>query len=208
MNVTHSSFVLHWQPGYDGGSRQLFYISLNSSDSTERGTSAHSLRFDDLVENAQYQLKIRSRNDLGMSDYSSHVIVVTKPSPIRSDEFPAIHRAYYSADGRRIRFQLSPLRSAVLSLDQLCIEHYNLDEMAPCVPLYDIESLKDGLQIQINQSQIRLKLCVLNQTDVCSKSISVPTALQLSNHTSDMFLVLTGKAESNSPVCMSLGMLS
>jgi hypothetical protein len=74
---------------------------------------------------------------------------MTKESPIRLEEFPIIQRAYYTSDGRRLRFQLSPIR--LISIDQLCIQHYNNDEIPSCIPLNSIQSLNDEFEIQLNK---------------------------------------------------------
>ncbi len=145
-------------------------------------------------------MKIRSKNNLGFSDYSTNLIILTSECPLHAEEFPLIQRAYYTVDGRRIRFQLSQPRSSSISKDQLCIQHYHVpssiietnDEIPSCIPLNSLQPSNDELEITIDQSNIRLKLCLINQTDVCSKSISIPTGVALSNDSSELILVLIG----------------
>ncbi|UJR22794.1 hypothetical protein I4U23_025826 [Adineta vaga] len=205
INITHSSFILTWQAGYDGGSEQIFHITLNNNTAHEKETHLHKLRFDDLNENTQYTIKIRSKNDIGFSDYSSNLIITTKQSPIQFEEFPHIQQAYFTTDSRRIRFQLSSLRSSIISLDQLCIQHYNTEEIPPCISLHSIESLKDGLKLQIASMGLRLKLCLMNQTDICSKYVTVPTTSQFINDSSELILILTGSVFG---LCIVLGLIA
>lgn len=146
-------------------------------------------------------MKIRSKNELGFSDYSTSVVVLTPQCPFSPDEFPAIQRAYYTVDGRRIRFHLSEIRSPLVSKEQLCIQHYHTpssavettDEFPPCVPLTAVQLSNDELEIVIDQPNIRVKLCLINQTDVCSKSITVPTGVALSGDASELILILIGR---------------
>jgi hypothetical protein len=193
INITHSSFILNWQAGYDGGSAQIFHIILTTNHRIEKQTNLNSLRFEDLNEKTRFIVKIRSKNDIGFSDYSPNLIIMTKESPIRLEDFPMIQQAYYTPDGRRIRFQLSPIRSTSISIDQLCIQYYNNDEIPSCIPLNSIQSLNDGFEIPIEQINIRLRLCLINQTDICSKSIPIPTNSQLTNESSEWILILIGK---------------
>jgi hypothetical protein len=189
VNITHASFILHWQPGYDGGSEQIFHIILNGIHTEERYTTFNSIRFEDLNEKTRYIIKIRSKNEIGFSNYSTNLIIFTKESSFQSEDFPLIERAYYSSDNRRIRFQLSSIRSQLISLDQLCLQSYNNDEISSCIP---IQGLNHELEINIEQRNLRLKLCFINQTDICSKSISIPTDIQLTTNSSEWILIFTG----------------
>jgi hypothetical protein len=45
INITHASFVLTWQSGYDGGSNQIYQIILSGNRTEERQTSLNSIRF-------------------------------------------------------------------------------------------------------------------------------------------------------------------
>jgi hypothetical protein len=155
----------------------------------------------DLNEKSRYYVRIRSKNNLGFSDYSMNLIVVTTECPLPSDEFPLIQRAYYTVDGRRIRFQLSQTRSSLLTNDQLCIQHYHVpsatietkNDIPSCIPLKSLQPSNDELEIATDQTNIRLKLCLINQTDVCSKSVSIPIGVSLSNDSSELILILIGK---------------
>ena len=198
----------------------IYHISLSGNRTEERQTSLNSVRFIgnyhlfflsftncfinillDLNEKSRYYVKIRSKNDIGFSDYSTNFVVMTTDCPLPSEEFPLIQRAYYTVDGRRIRFQLSPPRSPVLRNDQLCIQHYHVpsatvetnSEIPTCVPLKSLQPSNDELEIAIDQMNIRLKLCLINQTDVCSKSVSLPFGVPLSTDSSDLILILIGK---------------
>jgi hypothetical protein len=149
-------------------------------------------------------VKIRSKNNLGFSDYSTNFIVLTTECPLRTEEFPIIQRAYYTVDGHRIRFQLSQIHSPLISKDQLCIQHYHIpssiiettNEIPLCIPLNSLQPSNDELEITIDQPNTRLKLCLINQTDVCSKSVSIPTGISLSNDSSELILILIGKRKS------------
>jgi len=155
----------------------------------------------DLNEKSRYIVKIRSKNALGFSDYSTNLVVLTNECPLRSEEFPIIQRAYYTVDSRRIRFQLSEIRSPLITKDQLCIQHYSTpsltietkDEIPLCIPLNSLQPSNGELEITTDQTNIRLKLCLINQTDVCSTSVSIPTGVSLSNDSSELILILIGK---------------
>jgi hypothetical protein len=189
INITHSSLILNWQSGYDGGSEQIFQIILNSNPIEERQTNLNSIRFDDLNANTRYMIKIRSRNEFGYSNYSNNFIVRTKELPIQFEDFPLIERVYYTKNTHRIRFQLSSIRA----LDQFCIRYYNADEISSCIPLNSMELLNKGLEIHIEQTNLRLKLCLINQTDICSKSFLIPTNIPFSDYSSDWILIFAGK---------------
>ena len=190
INLTHSSFVLNWQAGYNGGSNQIFYITLNGNQTEERETNLNSIRFEDLNEKSRYMIKIRSKNEIGFSDYSNNLVLITKECPVRSEDFPSIQQAYFTKDKHRIRFRLTP---ALISIHQLCINYYNNEEIPSCIPLNSLHSSDDELEIDIKQMNKRLKLCLINQTDVCSKPIIVSSDNQLVNDSSDMILILIGK---------------
>ncbi|CAF2358063.1 unnamed protein product [Rotaria sp. Silwood2] len=200
INITHSSFILTWQSAYNGGSTIIYHISLTGNRTEERQTSLNSIRFTDLNEKSRYFVKIRSKNTLGFSDYSSILIVLTNEYPFHSEEFPIIQRAYYTTDGRRIHFQLNQYSSSFFSKDQLCLQHYHIsltiiettNDLPTCIPLNSLQKSNDELEIVNNQTNIRLKLCLINQTDICSKSISIPTGVSLSNDSSDLILILIG----------------
>ena len=156
----------------------------------------------DLNERSRYFVKIRSKNNLGFSDYSTNFVITTTESPFSLEEFPLIQRAYYTVDGHRIRFQLSQTRSSLLTNEHLCLQHYHLpistivetkNEIPVCVPLTSLRANNDELEIASDQANIRLKLCLFNQTDVCSKSVSIPTGIALSNDSSELILILIGK---------------
>ncbi len=159
----------------------------------------------DLNEKSRYFIKIRSKNNIGFSDYSTNYIISTLECPVHSEEFPIIQRAYYTVDGHRIRFQLSQTRSPLISKDQLCIQHYYIpsliietnNEIPECIPLNSLQPLNDELEIKTDQANIRLKLCLINQTDVCSKSVSIPTGLALSNDSSELIIILIGKFQNS-----------
>jgi len=146
-------------------------------------------------------VKIRSKNNLGFSDYSTNLIISTPECPLHAEQFPLIQRAYYTVDGRRIRFQLSQTHSPLISKDQLCIQHYHIpssiietnNEIPECIPLNSLQPSNGELEITTDQTNIRLKLCLINQTDVCSTSVAIPTGVSLSNDSSELILILIGK---------------
>jgi hypothetical protein len=45
INVTHASFILTWQPGYNGGSNLIYHVSLSGNRTEERQTNLNSIRF-------------------------------------------------------------------------------------------------------------------------------------------------------------------
>lgn len=192
-NITHSSFILHWQSGYDGGSEQIFQILLNGTHTDERYTNLNSIRFDDLTERTRYFIRIRSKNEIGMSIHSTDLILQTKDATIRPEDFPSIERVTFTKDSRRIRFQLSPIRSRLTLIDQLCVRYYNLEQISSCIPINSMELLNQGLQINIELTNLRLKLCLINHTDFCSKSVSIPYEIPLVNSSSEWILIVAGK---------------
>lgn len=157
----------------------------------------------DLNERSRYFVKIRSKNNLGFSDYSTNFVITTHESPFSLEEFPIIQRAYYTIDGQRIRFQLSQARSSLLTNEHLCLQHYHppssiietKTEIPSCIPLKSLRANNDELELALDQGNIRLKLCLINQTDVCSKSVSIPTGVALSNDSSELVLILIGKTK-------------
>ncbi|CAF1597704.1 unnamed protein product, partial [Rotaria sp. Silwood1] len=195
INITHTSFIIKWKVGYNGGSDQIYHIILSNNinnHTEEKSTNLNLIKFKDLNEKTRYMIKIRSKNHIGFSDYSTNLFITTKESPIRLEEFPNIEQAYYTTHDYRLHFQISSVRSILISLDQLCIQYYNNDDISACIPLTSIQLINDGITINIEQKNLRLKLCLINQTDICSKSIPILAHIQLSNHPSDFILMLIG----------------
>ncbi|CAF3492851.1 unnamed protein product [Rotaria socialis] len=200
INVTHSSFILTWQTAYNGGSNLIYHISLNGNRTEERQTTLNSIRFTDLHEKSRYYAKIRTKNDHGFSDYSSTLVIITNEYPFHAEEFPLIERASYTTDGRRIHFDLSQPRSSSISRDQLCLQHYHMtfssiettNDLPSCIPLNSLQQSNNEIEIAIDQANIHLKLCLINQTDICTKSIPIPTGVALSNDSSELVLILIG----------------
>ena len=157
----------------------------------------------DLEEKSRYFIKIRAKNNIGFSNFSTNFIVVTTESPLHADEFPVVQRAYYAVDGRRLRFQLSPIRSPLITRDQLCIQHYHTpssnvevhQDLPACVPLTSFQSTSNELEFPTVEAEgnVRLKICLVNQTDVCSKSAAIPTGVALTGDSSELILILIGK---------------
>ncbi|CAF5160495.1 unnamed protein product, partial [Rotaria magnacalcarata] len=151
-----------------------------------------------LDEKSRYYAKIRTKNDHGFSDYSSTLVIITNEYPFHADEFPLILRNYYTTDGRRIHFELSEPRSSSIWRDQLCLQHYHTtfssiettNDLPSCIPLNSLQLSNNEIEIAIDQAQIRLKLCFINQTDICTKYVPVPTGLDPSNDSSELVLIL------------------
>ncbi|CAF3212195.1 unnamed protein product [Rotaria sp. Silwood2] len=204
LDVTHNSFIIKWQTGYNGGLDQIYHIILNNNNNNnnteEKSTNLNFICFKDLNEKTRYMVKVRSKNHFGFSDYSTNLFVITKESPIRLEEFPKILQAYYTTNDLRLHFELSSIRSRLISIDQLCIQYYNNDEISPCMPLTSIQSIDDGMQINIEQKNLRLKLCLINQTDLCSRPVPILARIQLSNHSSEFVSMLIG-------FCIVLGLI-
>ena len=160
-------------------------------------------RFSDLQEKSRYLVKIRAKNQLGFSNFSNQFIVTTLDSPIPVEQYPQIGRAYFAVDGRRIRFQLNEMRSTSVGKDQWCLQYYSPpsgqveteDETLTCVPLTSLPTKNDEFEITPTEehSQVRLRLCLINQTDLCSKSSAIPTGMPLVNDSSELILILIGK---------------
>jgi hypothetical protein len=120
------------------------------------------------------------------------------------DEFPQIQRATYTFVDHRIRFQLNFHRSSAITRDQWCVQYYYLPtsnieihhELPTCVPLTSLPTINHEFELTTvdDQSNVRLRLCLINQTDVCSKSIALPTGVSLSSDSSELILILIGNA--------------
>ena len=92
-----------------------------------------------------------------------------------------------------MRFHLSSRQLWMILLDHLYIQRYKTETIPPCIPLTSLEALKDGLELQVEATGVRLKLCLINQTDICSKFVTVPTTSQLVDDSSELILIITGK---------------
>ena len=137
-----------------------------------------------------------------MSNYSMNLVVPTMESPLSAEELPVIQRAHYTIDSRRIRFQLSPIPSSFVFKDQLCLQYYHMpssvvetnEELPTCTPLKSLSSTNNEFEIASDDlANVRLKLCLMNQTDVCSRATSIPTGLPLSSDSSEFVLIIIGK---------------
>ena len=212
-NITHASFQLHWQAGYDGGSDQVFHIALHENHTEERQTTANVLQLRDLQENALYIVTVRSKNAVGFSNDSARILVRTHESPVHADEFPTIRQARPSADGRRVQFQLQADSSSILSKEHLCLQYYdrnNHDDTPSCVALSSIHASNEVYEVDVEPTNTRLKLCLLNRTDVCAASILVPAPVPLPHHSSEWILIVMGEivwgVTACSPACFSLSL--
>jgi hypothetical protein len=196
-NITDTSFVLHWHAGYDGGSEQFFHLVLRGNHTEEkRQTKFNSIGFRDLQENTAYQVVLRSRNNLGYSPNTTSVVIRTRPSSVRVEEIPIVERAYYLIDRRRLGFQLKDDRRAPLAIDAFCLQYYDTnsdDESLPCTPLRSIRVSDREFEVDIETMNLRLKLCFINESEICSRSLSVPTGLAVVANSSDWILILIGK---------------
>ena len=196
MNITDTSFVLHWQSGYNGGSEQFFHLVLHGNHTEEkRQTKSNSIGFRDLQENTAYQVVLHSRNILGYSPNATSVVIRTKPSSIRVKNIPTIERAYYLIDRRRLGLQLKDDRRTLLFIDDFCLQYYDInsdDELLPCTPLRSIRVSDREFEVDIETMNLRLKLCFINESEICSKSLSVPTGLAVTANSSDWILILIG----------------
>ncbi|CAF0900476.1 unnamed protein product, partial [Didymodactylos carnosus] len=211
VNLTHSSFAVSWTAGYAGGSPQTFYVLLNGNQTEEKRTSVTHLRFTDLNEKTKYFVKIRAKNMYGFSDYSTSTIALTNESPVRAKDFPSIQQAFYTVDRSRIRFHLDS-NTLLFQNQQLCIKLYNArssvsssnddtdyvdsgdssaDENISCT-LLDNTIQSDGIPLTIKYVDLRMRLCLYNQTDVCSYPVQIPTGVALSGDSSELILILTG----------------
>lgn len=124
--------------------------------------------------------------------------------------FPKIEQAVYTMDGRRVRLQISSVRSPLVSSDQWCIQYYHQStaaiethqDLPPCVPLNILQSTKNELEIPTVDEPlgpIRLKICFVNQTDICSKSTGMPVGVSLATDSSELILILIGRLSRNFP---------
>lgn len=139
---------------------------------------------------------LRSRNTLGYSPNATSVVIRTKPSSIRVKNIPIIERAYYMIDRRRLGFQLKDDRRSLLFIDEFCLQFYDInsdDELLPCTPLRSIRVSDREFEVDIETMNLRLKLCFINESEICSKSLSVPTGLAVTANSSDWILILIGK---------------
>ncbi|XP_067131577.1 synaptogenesis protein syg-2-like [Centruroides vittatus] len=87
INTTFDSILVSWIPGYDGGSEQMYKIRY-----FEVGSDVHSYievdgsklfyRIENLKSDTQYILSIASVNELGPSNFTEELLILTENAPI------------------------------------------------------------------------------------------------------------------------------
>ncbi|CAF1262149.1 unnamed protein product [Adineta steineri] len=96
-NVSHSSLLIHWIPGFDGGSQQTFQIRYRLSTDNRYsyifipfGLQSYDLK--NLRLGSEYQISIRSNNSHHLSEWTNDIIKSTSlylPSPSFSSSDPS-----------------------------------------------------------------------------------------------------------------------
>ena len=79
---TSSSLYVTWEPGYNGGEEQRFYVShmKTSSDKetfSERITEGMTYNVTGLESYTQYEIKVYAENDVGMNPNSESILEYT-----------------------------------------------------------------------------------------------------------------------------------
>ena len=158
----------------------------------------------DLNERSRDRIKIRAKNNQAFSNFTTNFIVLTADSPLPIEQYPIIQQAAYSLDGHRIRVQINSMRSSLISNEKWCLQYYhqpmsNIEihqELPACVPLSTLQSTNNEIELPNDNDQqgpIRLKICLINQTDICSKSTGIPMGVPLTSDSSELILILIGK---------------
>ncbi|CAF1409739.1 unnamed protein product [Adineta steineri] len=96
-NISHSSLLIHWIPGFDGGSQQTFQIRYRLSTDNRYsyifipfGLQSYDLK--NLRLGSEYQISIRSNNSHHLSEWTNDIIKSTSlylPSPSFSSSDPS-----------------------------------------------------------------------------------------------------------------------
>jgi hypothetical protein len=194
VNITHAAFVLQWTAGFNGGAEQTFHVVLHGEHTEEqRTTNTNEIRFDDLNANTNYNLSIRSSNIYGSSNQSTRLTVRTAPMPSVIRNLPSIEQIY-TVDNRynRVRIRLNHDRLERSSLDDVCLRQY--DRLSSCLSLRSIQMSDNEFEFDMEMlNNQRLQFCYINQSDVCSKSWTMPIGVARTRYSSDWILTLIGR---------------
>ena len=102
-SLTYSSISFKWQPGFNGGWPQTYWVSLNNSLWKETNASHYTFKSKllsinkldltkiiriDLKHSQIYNIIIRAQNRLGQSRNSASILIQTKDVPIRKEGCP------------------------------------------------------------------------------------------------------------------------
>jgi hypothetical protein len=82
INTSHSSALISWLPGFDGGSSQTFQIRYRLSTDDRYfyenvPTGAHSFDLKNLRSGSEYHLNLRSNNSYHLSPWTDELILAT-----------------------------------------------------------------------------------------------------------------------------------
>ena len=99
-NITDTSMVLVWSPGFDGGSSQKYFVQVKE---TKTGHEKYKLKktkdiketftvINGLEPNMMYTIRVKCRNRHGTSDFSKEIQVPTQ----RKEPLPNFYYLYIS----------------------------------------------------------------------------------------------------------------
>ena len=191
---------MEWQAGFDGGAEQIFNLILFMNQTElRRQSKTNSMWFRDLEADTEYRLAIRTSNIFGLSSNRTIITVRTLSISRMASEIPKVKFISHLHTSRhQIHFQFDSNHSSN-RLDSFCLQYFdsnNYDQSSSCIPLESLRISHNEYQLTMDDVDRRFQICFLNQSEICSKSITIsqPTAfLSLSN---DWFWIFIGKTQS------------
>ncbi|CAF0928865.1 unnamed protein product [Rotaria sordida] len=174
-SLTYSSISLKWQPGFDGGWPQSYWVSLNNSLWKETNESQYT--FINLKHSQTYNIIIRAQNRLGQSQNSASIQAQTKDVPITKEDLPQIEYStiYYSE--KILDYRLN--NSSFISLKvPLCLRINIYNHSSICERIVTSSGVIK-LDEQYLLNILNVSMCVDQYEDYCGQTRSVETKREL-----------------------------
>ncbi|CAF0743366.1 unnamed protein product [Didymodactylos carnosus] len=178
-NISYSSFVLEWKPGFDGGSSQTFIISLNGL--LEKQTNETKVSITNLNHSELYTVRVRAQNVLGISREYASVQVSTLQVPIRQEDLPLIEHATLHIGQRTISYYLNDNSTLLANKASLCIKVESQNGTIECKKIISsIGTLQLEHELDGDPTHLTVSICLDNYEIYCGKAYPVEIKRQVS----------------------------
>ncbi|CAF1643331.1 unnamed protein product [Rotaria magnacalcarata] len=174
-SLTYSSISLKWQPGFDGGWPQSYWVSLDNSLSKETNQSHYT--FTNLRHSHFYNITIRARNHLGQSHSTASINVRTENVPIKREDLPEIEYSTIDFTEKIIDYRLNNSSFNTLKVP-LClrIDIYNHSNLCERI-------VTSSGRIRLNEQYllniVNVSICLDQYEDYCGQTRSVEIKREL-----------------------------
>ncbi|CAF4501930.1 unnamed protein product [Rotaria sp. Silwood2] len=174
-SLTYSSISLKWQPGFDGGWSQSYWVSLNNSLWKETNESQYT--FINLKHSQLYHIIIRAQNQLGQSQNSASIQVQTKDVPIKKEDLPEIESSTTYFREKLLNYRLNNFSFISLKVP-LCLRIDIYNHSSICERIVTSSGMIN-LDEQSLLNILNVSICLDQYEDYCGQTRSVETKREL-----------------------------